>query len=113
MYVTVPVPYTVMALGGDIHVPTVHGKDGQPGEEELHVKRGTESGHVVVMRGKGVEHDPAAGRSRRPTRETRGRGTARICRPEEEELLRQLAEVRGHGVQERGFWKNLIDRITG
>ncbi|MEM6928153.1 MAG: molecular chaperone DnaJ [Myxococcota bacterium] len=106
VYVTVPVPYTIMALGGDIVVPTVHG------EEELHVKRGTESGHVVLMRGKGVDQIRRRG--------ARGDQHVRLVvevpqdlSEEEEDLLRQLAEARGHGVQERGFWKNLIDRITG
>ncbi|MEN0062855.1 MAG: molecular chaperone DnaJ [Myxococcota bacterium] len=108
VYVTVPVPYTVMALGGDIMVPVVHGN----GEEELHVKRGTESGHVVVMRGKGVDLIRRRG--------AKGDQHVRLVvevpkdlSDEEEELLRKLAEMRGHGVQQQGFWKNLIDRITG
>ncbi len=106
VYVTVEVPYTVMALGGDIVVPTVHG------EEDLHVKRGTESGHVAVLRGKGVDHIRRRG--------ARGDQHVRLVvdvptklSEEEEELLRKLAEVQGTGVQERGFWKNLFENIIG
>ena len=105
VYVTVKVPYPVMALGGDIVVPTVHG------EEDLHVKRGTESGHVVVMRSKGVEQIRRRGAF--------GDQHVRLVvdvptsmSDEEEELLRKLAEVLGTGVQERGFWKNLFDKIS-
>ena len=49
VYVTGPVPYPVMALGGDINIPTVYG------EEEFAVPRGTPSGEVFVLRGKGVD----------------------------------------------------------
>lgn len=104
VYVTVRVPYTVMALGGDIVVPTVNG------EEDLHVKRGTESGHVVVMRGKGVELIRRRG--------AHGDQHVRLVvdvpaslSDEEEELLRKLAEVQGTGVQERGFWKSLFENL--
>jgi molecular chaperone DnaJ len=106
IYVTVPVPYTTMVLGGDIVVPTVHG------EEELHVKRGTESGHIAVLRGKGVDHIRHRG--------TRGDQHVRLVvdvpkkiSEEEEELLRQLAELRGTGVHEKGFWQSLFDKFTG
>lgn len=106
VYATIPVPYTIMALGGDIIVPTVHG------EEELHVKRGTDSGHVSVLRGKGVPHIRARG--------AQGDQHVRLVvdvpselSEEEEELLRQLAELQGTTIQERGFWKNLFDKIKG
>ena len=106
VYVTVPVPYPVMALGGDIVVPTVHG------EEDLTVKRGTESGHVVVMRGKGVEQI----RRRGSFGDQHVRLVVEVPKSlseEEEELLRKLADVQGTGVRERGFWKNLFENIIG
>ncbi|MBX2798799.1 MAG: molecular chaperone DnaJ [Myxococcales bacterium] len=106
VYVTIPVPYPIMALGGDIVVPTVHG------EEQLHVKRGSESGHVSVLRGKGVDHLRRRGQ--------KGDQHVRLVvevptdlSEEEQELLRQLADMRGTGVQEPGFWKSLFDKITG
>ena len=104
VYVTVKVPYTVMALGGDIVVPTVHG------EEDLHVKRGTESGHVVVMRNKGVEQI----RRRGALGDQHVRlvvDVPKTLSEEEEDLLRKLAEVQGTGVQERGFWKSLFENL--
>jgi hypothetical protein len=32
---------------------------------------------------------------------------------EQEELLRKLAELRGQGVHNKGFWQNLFERIKG
>lgn len=106
VYVTVPVPYEVMCLGGQVSVPTVDG------EETLDVKRGTPSGHVAVLRGRGVEM--------LRTRGQRGDQHTRLVvevpttlGPEQEELLRKLAELRGQGVHNKGFWQNLFERITG
>ena len=106
VYVTVPVPYPVMALGGDINIPTVYG------EEEFAVPRGTPSGEVFVLRGKGVEHLRARGRM--------GDQHVRLVvdvpkavSDEEEELLRRLAEVQDTGVAEKGFWQELFQKFTG
>lgn len=100
-YATVPVPFPVMALGGDIHVPTVHG------EEELTVKKGTESGHVVTLRGKGLARLRARG--------TKGDHHVRLVvdvpdtlSDEQEELLRKLAETLEVGVREKNFWQKLF-----
>lgn len=100
-YVTVPVPFPVMALGGEISVPTIHG------EEPLEVKRGTESGHVALLRGKGMERLRARG--------TRGDHHVRLVvdvpdklSEEQEELLRKLAETLEVGVREKGFWQRLF-----
>ncbi len=105
VYVSIPVPYAVMCLGGEITIPTVHG------EEPFDVPRGTESGKVFVMRGKGIAR-------------LRGNGALgdhhlRLVvdvptRPseEEEELLRKLAEVQAVGVREKGFWQGLFQKLT-
>ena len=105
IYVTVPVPYPVMCLGGGINVPTVHG------EENLEVPPGTESGHVVQMRGKGVDHLRNRG--------TRGDHHVRLVvdvpktlTEEEASLIRQLAAIQGAGVQEKGFWQGLFEKFT-
>lgn len=101
IYVEIPVPYTVMALGGEIRVPTVHG------EEALTVPRGTPSGKVFRMSGKGA---PVVNSQNR-------RGDHHIqvvvdvpkkVSAEEEELLRKLAELQGHPSQEPGFWRKLF-----
>lgn len=44
----VPVPFYISALGGEVHVPTIHGS------AELKIPAGTESGKVFRMRGKGI-----------------------------------------------------------
>ncbi len=105
VYVTVPVPYPVMCLGGDICVPTVHG------EETLTVAKGTASGEVVVMRGHGVE------RLRR--RGTQGDQHVRLVvdvpkklSEEEEGIVRKLADVQEAGVREKGFWQELLGKLT-
>lgn len=97
-YVSVPVPFPVMALGGEISVPTVHG------EEQLQVKVGTESGHVVTLRGKGL--------SRLRARSTRGDHHVRLVvdvpakfTDDQEVLLRKLAETLKVGVRQKGFWE--------
>lgn len=100
-YATVPVPFPIMALGGDIRVPTVHG------EEELTVKRGTESGHVVTLKGKGVPQL----RSRGSMGDHHVRLIVDVPRKlsdDQEKLLRSFAETLEVGVSEKGFWERLF-----
>ncbi|NCG22224.1 MAG: molecular chaperone DnaJ [Rhodobacterales bacterium] len=105
VYVTVPVPYAIMALGGEICIPTVHG------EEPMTVKQGTASGDVIKLRGKGTDELRARG--------TRGDHHVRLVvdvptelSEEEEDLLRKLAEIQSVGVTEKGFWKGLFEKFT-
>ena len=105
VYVTVPVPYPLMCLGGEIKIPTVHG------EESFDVPRATESGKVFLLRGKGIA------RLRSPS--SNGDQHLRLVvdvpsRPseEEEELLRKLADVQDVGVREKGFWQGLFQKLT-
>ncbi len=106
VYVTVKVPYPTMVLGGTIQLPTVHG------EEPFEVPRGTASGEVFVLRGKGVDRLRARG--------TRGDQHVRLVvdvptrlSEAEEELVRKLADVQEVGVREKGFWQGLFEKITG
>jgi molecular chaperone DnaJ len=48
IHCTVPIPFTVAALGGDIDVPTIGGK------ERLTIPAGTQTGTVFKLPGKGV-----------------------------------------------------------
>ena len=105
VYVTVPVPYAVMCLGGAITIPTVYGEEG------FDVPRGTESGRVFVLRGKGIARLRASG--------TLGDQHLRLVvdvpthpSEEEEELLRKLADVQDVGVREKGFWQGLFQKLT-
>jgi molecular chaperone DnaJ len=44
----VPVPFHIAMLGGEVHVPTIHG------QATLKIPAGTESGKVFRMKGKGI-----------------------------------------------------------
>ncbi len=102
---TVPVSYPQACLGANITVPTVDG------EEELEIPRGTRSGKVFTMRGKGAPR--LGGR--------RGRGDHHVqvvvdvpekLSPEEEELIRKLADLQNARVGQKGFLREFWDRIT-
>ncbi len=84
------VPFTQAALGTTVSFETLDGP------EELKIARGTQNGRVVKLKGRGVPHV-----------EGRGRGDMLVqvvvdvptdLEPEEETLLRQLAELRGDEV---------------
>jgi molecular chaperone DnaJ len=48
LYCEVPVSFTLAALGGEVHVPTLQGR------ANLKVPAGTQSGQVFKLRGKGI-----------------------------------------------------------
>jgi molecular chaperone DnaJ len=106
IYCTVPVSYPQACLGAKIKVPTVDG------EEELEVARGTPSGKVITLRGKGAPR--LGGR--------RGKGDHHIqvvvavpekLSAEEEELIRKLAGLQDKEVVKKGFLREFWDSITG
>jgi molecular chaperone DnaJ len=87
---TLTLPYTQAALGATIAFETLEGT------EELEIPRGTASGTTFRLRGRGVPHI-----------ERRARGDLLIdvvvdvpteLSEEEEEVIRQLAELRGDEV---------------
>ena len=101
--ITVPVSYAQACLGGKIKVPTVDE------DAELQVPRGTRSGHIFRMAGKGV---PILGGRR-------GRGDQFVqvvvavpqkLTKEEEDLIRQLAELQDGKVNEKGSFINYKER---
>lgn len=49
LYCEIPIPMTTAALGGTIDVPTMSGKT-----EKLEIKAGTQSGHQIKLKGKGM-----------------------------------------------------------
>ena len=97
-----PISYTQAALGATIEVPTLDGRD------ELEIKRGTQSGDVFKLHGRGM-----------PSPQGRGVGdlliqtfieTPKKISKEQEGLLRQLAELEQTEVlPER---KNFLQRLT-
>ena len=85
LYCRVPVTFPILALGGEISVPTLSG------HEKVTVPEGTESGQVFRLRGKGM-----------PSVSGRGRGdlhvvvdvtTPRKLTKEQRHLLEQLAKT--------------------
>lgn len=95
---TRPISLTQAALGAHLVIDTLEGP------EDLLVPPGAQPGQILRLKGRGV-----------PSLQGRGRGDLRVrievevpkkLRPEEEELLRQLAELRGEDVApaDRGFF---------
>ncbi len=100
-FVSIPVPYPTMALGGTVRVPTVHG------DETIDLAAGTESGKVVTMRGKGLD-DPH-GRRQRGTHHVQVTvAVPKQLSREEEELLRKLASLQGEEVGGKSWWQKLF-----
>ncbi len=96
----IPISYATACLGGTVQVPTVDG------EEQIELERGTPSGKVVTLRGKGV-----------PSLNGRGRGdhlvqvvvaVPKVMTAKEEELVRQLASLQDAHVKDRSIWKDFF-----
>ena len=90
----VPLSITQVALGTELDLETLDGV------EHLVVPAGVQHGHEFVLRGRGVPRLTSSGR-------TRGRGDLRArvavqvptkLLPQERDLLRKLAELRGESV---------------
>lgn len=100
VYCQMPLTFTQAALGAEISVPTLGGK------ETIKIPEGTQSGTVFRLKNQGVA-----------SLNGRGQGdqyvTVRIVTPtrlsrEQRELLRQLAEISGDEVDEGG---GLFDKV--
>ena len=106
LFCQVPISFAQAVLGGDIEVPTLDGPD------RLHVPRGTQSGDVLRLKGRGM-----------PDIGGRGRGdelvevvleTPRTLTPRQEELFRALAELDHEDVspKRKSFFEKLRDYFT-
>ncbi|HET7790354.1 MAG TPA: molecular chaperone DnaJ [Gemmatimonadales bacterium] len=98
-----PVSFSQAALGAEVQVPTPYG------ETTLKVQRGTQTGTVYRLRGKGL---PRVGESGRGDLHVRVQvWTPTKLTPEQEEILKRLAEVEGQPPGEartgRRFWEQL------
>lgn len=102
----IPIHFTQAALGAEIDVPTLDGK------ERLVIPRGTQSGEIFRLKLKGI-----------PDVNGRGRGdelievvveTPRHLSPRQEELLRQLADIDHDSVMPRrkSFFEKLKSYFT-
>ncbi len=110
LHVTMSVPMTAAALGTTLQLVTFDG------DRELDIKAGTQSGEIITLRGLGVTHLRGYGRGDLKVHinvETPSRLDA-----EQEDLLRQLAALRGeqfaHGklaASGSGVFSRLRDRL--
>jgi len=102
----VPISFTQAALGAEIEVPTLDGPD------RLHVPKGTQSGDVLRLKGRGM-----------PDIGGRGRGDElveviveipRFLSARQEELIRELAELEHEDVspKRKSFFEKLRDYFT-
>ena len=102
----VPISFSQAALGGEIQVPTLDGPD------RLMVPKGTQSGDVLKLKGRGM-----------PDINGRGRGdemievhveTPRHLSARQEELIRELAEIEHRDVspKRKSFFDKLKDYFT-
>jgi molecular chaperone DnaJ len=93
----VPISFPQAVLGAEITIPTLDGL------ETIRIPKGTQSGKVFHLRGKGVPHLNSS-----------GRGDMHVVvnveipshlTPEQEDLIRRLAEVMGEpvGTRKRGL----------
>ena len=96
-----PISYTQAALGSEIEVPTLNGPD------RLKVPRGTQSGDVFKLAGRGVP-EPQGGRVGDLVVQTFIE-TPKKLSADQEKLLRQLAELEKVDVMPQR--KNFLDRI--
>ncbi len=106
LHCQVPISFPQAALGADIEVPTLDGPD------RLHVPRGTQSGDVLKLKGRGM-----------PDINGRGRGdelvevmveTPKHLTARQEEILRELAEIEHETVspKRKSFFEKLRDYFT-
>lgn len=94
LHVAVTLPMTAAALGTRLRVPTLQG------DEEVEVRPGTQSGTVIPLRARGVPHLRGVGRGDLHVHVTVSTPTRLDA--EQEELLRQLAKLRGDDLDEHG-----------
>lgn len=102
----VPISFPQAALGADIEVPTLDGPD------RLHVPKGTQSGDILRIKGRGM-----------PDLQGRARGdelvevvieTPRHLTERQEELMRELAQIEHDDVspKRKSFFEKLRDYFT-
>jgi len=104
IYSQVPMSYAQACLGSTLKVATVEG------EVPLEIPSGTPSGKIFRLREKGV---PAVrGRERGDHLVQVVVAVPKVLTAEEEGLIRKLAVLQDEKVQEKGFWRDLLDRLS-
>jgi len=96
----VEVPFPLLALGGEISVPTLDG------DASLKIPSGSQSHTMFRLRGKGVKHLGGSGNGDEFVRvivKVPGKLSKK-----EEKALRDYAKLRKDKVKEKGFWGSLF-----
>jgi molecular chaperone DnaJ len=102
-----PISYSQAALGATLEVPTLDGR------AELEIPQGTQSGDVFRLSGRGMP-DPRGGRVGDLLVQTYIEVPKKLTQ-QEEELLRQLAELENANVtpHRKSFLEKLAGYFTG
>ena len=105
LYCEIPIAFTEAALGADIEIPTLEGK------QSYHIPDGTQTGTAFTLRGKGVP-DVNTGR-RGDLILTVHVEVPRNLNADQKKLLREFAGLQGdqNNSQKTGFLKKLFDRF--
>jgi len=106
LFCQVPISFPQAALGADIEVPTLDGPD------RLHVPKGTQSGDVLRIKGRGMPD--IGGRARGDELVEVLVETPRTLSHRQEELFRELAELEHEDVspKRKSFFEKLRDYFT-
>jgi molecular chaperone DnaJ len=105
-----PITFSQAALGAEVEVPTIGGS------AKLRIAPGTQSGHLLRMRGRGLPHLQGAARGDLIIRVVVWTPTE--LTGEQEAAFRELARVeapaqRVDDSRERGFWSRVKEALTG
>ncbi len=103
IYSQVPMSYAQACLGTTLTVDTVDG------DHELEIPAGTPSGKVFRLYTKGVS--AVRGRQRGDHYIQAVVAVPKTLSAEEEDLIRQLAALQDERVHEKGFFRDLVDRL--
>jgi molecular chaperone DnaJ len=104
----IPVTYAQAALGGEIEVPTLSGR------EQLMIKPGTQPGDITRLRGRGMPDPRGGGRIGDQLVEIQIEVPKKLS-AEQESLLRQLAELDHKSVmpQRKSFFEQVKEFFAG
>ena len=107
LLIQVSVPFPLLALGGEIEVPTLEGRG------KLQIPRGTRSGQALRMRGMGMPNVQGYGRGDQIVRVVVD--VPKKLTSEQEEILRSLAETMkvNPAPMKRSLWAKVVDFFSG
>src|SRR5262249_39014438 len=106
LHCQVPISFPQAALGAELEVPTLNGPD------HISISRGTQSGEVIKLKGRGMPDVNGRGRAHELVEVVVQ--TPRPLTSRQEELLRELAEIEHEEVspKRKSFFERLRDYFT-